>query len=197
VCPETVPWRFTDREANAFSGQGLVPVLVDGDRIVFDSWTIAQHLEHTRPGPSLMGDATALPLLHFLRGWTDRILQPAIGRMIIADVVEHLHDKDKAYFRQSREQRFGLPLEAISADREQRLPAFRQSLEPMRTVLAASAYLGGASPAYADYLVFGAFQWARCTSSFRLLAEDDPVAAWRDRLLDAFGGLARAAPGYD
>jgi hypothetical protein len=29
-----------------------------------------------------------------------------------------------------------------------------------------------------------------------LLAEDDPVYAWRERLLDAFGGLARSAPGF-
>jgi glutathione S-transferase len=197
IVPETVPWRFTDREAIAFSGQGLVPVLVDGDRTVFDSWAIAQHLERTRPAPSLFGGGAHLPLLHFVRGWTDRILHPAIGRMIIADVAGHLHEKDRAYFRQSREQRFGMALDAISADRDERLPAFRQSLEPVRTVLASSAYLGGESPAYADYLVFGAFQWARCTSAFRLLEEDDPVAAWRERLLDAFGGLARAAPGYD
>lgn len=197
VAAETVPWRFTDREAIAFSGQGLVPVLVDGDQTVFDSWTIAQHLERTRPGPSLLGGEGALPLLHFLRGWADRILHPAIGRMIIGDVIAHLHDKDRDYFRQSREQRFGMPLEAISADRDQRLPAFRQSLEPLRTALAVSPYLGGERPAYADYVVFGAFQWARCTSPYRLLAEDDPVSAWRDRLLDAFGGLARSAPGYD
>ena len=34
---DTIPWRFTDKDAIAFSGQGRVPVLVDGDRIVFDS----------------------------------------------------------------------------------------------------------------------------------------------------------------
>jgi glutathione S-transferase len=44
--------------------------------------------------------------------------------------------------------------------------------------------------------VFGGFQWARIVSPFRLLAEDDPVFAWRDKLLDAFDGLARATPGY-
>jgi len=38
---------------------------------------------------------------------------------------------------------------------------------------------------------------ARCISPFPLLAADDPIALWRGRLLDAFGGLARAAPGYD
>ena len=35
--------------------------------------------------------------------------------------------------------------------------------------------------------------WARCTSAQELLAPDDAVHAWRERLLDAHGGLARAA----
>jgi hypothetical protein len=30
-----------------------------------------------------------------------------------------------------------------------------------------------------------------------MLAADDPLAQWRGRLLDACGGLARQAPGYD
>ena len=28
---EAIPWRFTEKQSIAFSGQGLVPVLVDGD----------------------------------------------------------------------------------------------------------------------------------------------------------------------
>jgi glutathione S-transferase len=33
-------------------------------------------------------------------------------------------------------------------------------------------------------------------SPFKLLMEDDPVYAWRGRLLDAFDGLARKSPSY-
>jgi hypothetical protein len=44
--------------------------------------------------------------------------------------------------------------------------------------------------------VFGAFQWARVVSPFKLLMEDDPVYAWRERLLDAFDGMARTSRGY-
>ena len=44
--------------------------------------------------------------------------------------------------------------------------------------------------------MFGGFQWARAISAFRLLKEDDPIYAWRETLLDAFGGMARRAPGY-
>ena len=43
---ETIPWRFTDKAALAFSGQGRVPVIRDGDRVVSDSWAIAQPSPH-------------------------------------------------------------------------------------------------------------------------------------------------------
>jgi glutathione S-transferase len=38
-------------------------------------------------------------------------------------------------------------------------------------------------------------QWARAISDFELLASEDPVAAWRGRLLDASAGLP-AVPAY-
>jgi hypothetical protein len=37
------------------------------------------------------------------------------------------------------------------------------------------------------------FQWTRRVSSFELLEDKNPIAAWRSRMLDLFGGLARAA----
>ncbi|WZB68745.1 glutathione binding-like protein [Achromobacter xylosoxidans] len=77
---------------------------------------------------------------------------------------------------------------------EEQLAALRASLLPLRQTLARQPYLAGQQPAYADYAVFGFFMWARCTSALELLAADDPVAAWRERLLDAHGGLARQAP---
>jgi glutathione S-transferase len=70
-------------------------------------------------------------------------------------------------------------------------------IEPMRLTLKTQAYLGGEKPNYFDYIVFGGFQWARVVSPFfKLLAEGDPIYAWRERLLDAFDGMARRSPGY-
>ena len=89
-----------------------------------------------------------------------------------------------------------MSLEEVVADREARLPAFRASLEPVRQMLARQEFLGGEQPLYADYTLFGAFQWARAISDFSLLAADDTVAAWRGRMLGLFGGLAGAAIGY-
>jgi hypothetical protein len=81
-------------------------------------------------------------------------------------------------------------------DREARLPAFRASLDPLRRTVERQNFVSGEAPAYPDYIVFGAFQWARAISDFELLAADDPVRAWRGRMLDLFGGLARRAPAY-
>lgn len=194
---DAVPWRFTEKEKIAFSGQGLVPVIVDGDTVVHDSWKIAQYLEARYPDrPSLFGD-NALAQIRFIQGWADGVLHPAVGRLLMSDIAAVLDAKDQAYFRESREKRIGMTLEAFSGDREQRLPDFRRSLQPIRLPLADFPFLGGNAPTYADYIVFGAFQWARCTSAFRLLADDDPVLAWRRRIEGLFGGLAGSAPAFD
>lgn len=66
----------------------------------------------------------------------------------------------------------------------------------MRAALQAQPFLAGAAPAYADFIAFGAFQWARCISPFMLLVDDDPVAHWRARMLACFDGLAGRAVGY-
>ena len=46
---DCLPWRFTEKEKIKFSGQERVPVLVDGDHTVSDSWQIAKYLEAEYP----------------------------------------------------------------------------------------------------------------------------------------------------
>jgi glutathione S-transferase len=194
---ETIPWRFTEKDVIAFSGQGRVPVLIDGDHVVSDSWAIAVHLEVTYPDrQSLFHGQGGRASTRFVNTWADGVLVGGIVRLVVTDILAHLDERDRAYFRETREKRLGAPLETVSADREERVSVFRQSLEPLRALLAAQPFLGGETPAYADYIVFGCFQWARCISAFPLLLEDDPIWAWRDKLLSAFDGFARNALGY-
>ena len=54
---ESVPWRFTEKDAIAFSGQDRVPVMMDGDREVHDSWAIALYLDETYPRRPEIGRA--------------------------------------------------------------------------------------------------------------------------------------------
>src|SRR5271169_341398 len=193
---ETIPWRFTDKGVIAFSKQGSVPVLVDGNHVVSDSWAIANYLEDTYANrPSLFRGEGGRAVTKFINAWADG-LNGALAPLIVSDIFGLLDDKDRTYFRETREKRFGTTLETVGANRDADVLAWRKLLQPLRAVLGAQPYLGGATPAYADYAVFGCFQWARCVSPFRLLLEDDPVWAWRGRLLSAFDSYPGKAIGY-
>jgi glutathione S-transferase len=191
---DTIAWRFTEKEAIAPSGQGKVPVLVDGDRWLSDSWKIAEYLEAAHPDrPSLFGSAGEKALTRFVNQWTTEILHPALARVILPDVFAVLHQMDRAYFRTSREAAFGTSIAALADRRDEALATLRGLLKPLRSTLAVQPYLTGDGPAYADHIAFAAFQWARVVSQIVLVSDDDPIAGWIARMLDAYGGLARAA----
>ena len=193
----TIPWHFTEKERIAPSGQGRVPVLVDRGRWIHDSWTIAEYLEETYPLlPSLFGGGPGRALARFYNNWADTILHPGLMRFTLLDIYRHLHEDDKAYFRRTREDRFGTTLEAYVTDRERHLDSFRASLAPLRLTLQAQPFLSGETALYPDYIVFGSFQWVRAISDYSVLAADDPVAAWRSRMLGLFDGLGAKAKGY-
>ena len=116
-----------------------------------------------------------------------------IARLILRDIFDVIDAGDRDYFRQSREARFGITLDAVQDGRETRVAAFRESLLPLRLVLRQLPWLGGEAPSYADCIIAGTLMWPHCSSRFEVLAEDDPIAAWFERMLDLYGGLGRAA----
>jgi glutathione S-transferase len=194
---ETIPWRYTEKEAIAPYKASAVPVLVDGSNSVYDSWAIALYLDEVYPSrPRLFEGSGERTLGDFFAQWTAKALHGALFPVIILDLFGKVHPKDKAYFRESREKRFGMPLEKFGADPKGALAGFRGVLEPVRPVLVQNAFLHGNGPGFADYCLFGTFQWARCVSPTRLLEPDDPLYAWRERLLKMYDGYAWKAKGY-
>jgi glutathione S-transferase len=194
---ETVPWRFIEKDKLPQPNAGRVPVIVDDGRVVHDSSAIADYLEDRYADrPSLFGGETGRGLARFVQNSTETVLQVGLIRLVLLDIYRHLDSANQAYFRGDREKRFGMTLEDFVGDRNARLPAFRASLDPLRRTVERQDFVSGKAPAYADYIVFGAFQWARAISDFEVLAADDPVRAWRGRMLDLFDGLARRAPAY-
>ena len=196
---EAIPWRFTDSDVIApyYTGgaAALVPVLLDDETAVCDSWAIAEYLEEAYPGqPSLFDGEAGKRHARFHKHWNESQLHLAITRMIVLDIHKHLHEKDQAYFRSSREKRLGKPLEQVVADRENGRIEFTKLLTPLRNTVKEQPFLSGESPAYGDYVAFGTFQWARATSKFDLLAADDPVWHWRERMLGLFDGYAAGFP---
>jgi glutathione S-transferase len=197
LAAQSIPWCFTEKGAIAPHNSEKVPVLLDGETSVADSWAIANYLEDNYPDrPSLFGGEGGRALGRMMNWWGDVTVMGGMFPLIVADIPSLLKPVDAAYFRKTREARFGKPLEEVGAERDKSVESFRKTLDPMRQTLKTQAYLGGDAPNYADYIVFGPFQWARVVSPFKLLTEDDPLYAWRERLLDAFDGMARKSPGY-
>ena len=194
---ETIPWRLTEKSTIAPYNSERVPVMVDNGYGIADSWKIANYLDDRYPDrPSLFGGKAARALARFYNQWTDATLHGAIGLIVVPDILSHLDPRDRNYFRTSREARLGTTLESLAANRDSYLSSLQQVIEPLRQTLAAQSYLAGDAPLYPDFIVFGAFQWARSISQVPLVQPSDPIEAWRQRLLDLFDGLARSAPGY-
>ncbi len=190
---QSVPWRFTETDRLAFANHDKVPVLVDGDTVVVESWRIGQYLDEAYPATrKLIQGAPAT--YGFALAWSESVLFATASRLIVSDIPALLDEADRAYFVQSREARYGMTLAQVTADREARLPGFRASLQPMRRMLRDQPFFGGEAPDFADCAVFGGFMWARVVGPLELLAPDDAVHAWRERMLDQAGGMARGVP---
>ncbi|MDF1631758.1 glutathione S-transferase family protein [Mycoplana sp. MJR14] len=170
-----------------------VPLLRDGERLVRDSFDIALYLDEAYPGrPTLFGGDGGRAMARFVEGWSQTTLHPAVMRIALVDIHDMLGPEDQSYFRTSREDRLGQPLEAVVAARDDEIAAFAGKLEPLRTMLKSQPFIGGEGPLFADYIVFGALQWLRVTSTAKVLADDDPVALWFGRVLDLHDGLGRS-----
>ncbi len=190
---ETIPWRFTDKAIIAFSGQPRVPVLVDGDRTISDSFVIAEYLEeHYSDHPPLFPSGS-VAAARFVNAWADSVVNPGLARLVVTDIFKILSPKDQPYFRETREKLWGCTLEELTADRDTTVLAFRKSLQPARMVLKSQTWLGGDQPDYADYALAGSFMWAHCVSRFAFLEPEDVLSEWFARVRDLFGGLGENA----
>jgi glutathione S-transferase len=179
---QTVPVPFTGIGAIGRGSFKTVPVLVDGERMIGDSFAIADHLEAGHPGPSLFapgepGKAAA----RVLEGLMNGLVQPAISPLMGADIHDRLQEVDKAYFRSSREHRFGKTLEEAQADRPARLAEVRKLMLPVRHALRDRPFLGGDRPMMTDAIPFGTLAWAEAIGTLDLIADDAVLRGWFDR----------------
>src|SRR5450755_4351153 len=139
---QSIPWRFTEKDAIAPHKSEKVPVLIDGETSVVDSWTIANYLEDHYPDrPSLFGGEGGRAVGRMMNWWGDVTVVGGMFQLIVADIPAHLQSVDAAYCRQSREARFGKPLEEVVAGRNKSVEGFRKSLDPLRLTLKSQKYL--------------------------------------------------------
>jgi glutathione S-transferase len=191
---ESVPTPFT-RVPDTPGGARIVPVIEDRGQIVADSFAVALYLEEAYPDrPSLFGGKGGLAMARFIEGWAQTQLHSVLGLAAIMDIHDMLDPVDQVYLRESREKRFGMSLEAARDKGQAQLQTLSARLDPLRMMLKSQDFIGGDGPLFADYIVFGAFQWVRICSSQAALEDGDPVRAWFERCLDLHGAIGRAVP---
>ena len=192
---ESVPWHFTDTEVLEARGGSRVPHIVDGETSLGDSWAIARYLDETYGGrPALMADAGARVRAKFVESWCVATVFRALRPLAVHSVFEIIADKDKAYFRQSREAMMGCRLEEISKDAAAEAHVLNDALKPMASALAEAEFVAGAAPDYSDYVLFGTLMWPYMVCRDNPLEMTGPVGLWFERMLDLFDGYARSAP---
>jgi glutathione S-transferase len=198
--PEVVPTRFADVDRiRALSGQHFVPIIEDDGQVVHDSWSIACHLEDRFPDrPSLFGGAIGRGTTRLVNNWSDTVLAPAMRPLFYADFIRCIDPGDRGYFRSSRESQLGTTLEQYSANRDALLPRLVDACVPLERTLSEQAFLAGSAPAYADYVVFSVFQWARIGSSRDVLADTNLTATreWRSRMVALYDNLGDRFAGF-
>ncbi|TIN51356.1 MAG: glutathione S-transferase family protein, partial [Mesorhizobium sp.] len=187
-----VPTRFLEVPKVEGGVSKTVPVIRDGERVVADSFAIALYLDEAYPErPTLFGGEGGNATARFIERWSQLTIHPYLMTVLLTDLHSMQDEANRAYFRESREQRLGKRLEEVVAGRDEGLAGFRASLEPLRSMLSYQPFIGGTSPLFADYIVFGALQWARVASPYQLLETGDGVAEWFERCLDLHGGIGR------
>ena len=199
--PEVIETRFADVDRiRRLSGQSMTPIIEDDEVVVHDTWAIACHLEDRYPDrPSLFGGPIGRGTARLVVIWSDTVLAPALRPQIYADFVRVIDPGDRAYFRSSREAQLGMTLEAYCAERDAKLPVVAEVCRVLERTLAVQPFLAGPAPAYVDYTVFSAFQWARIGSPrdvLALLSEVDALRDWRGRMIALYGGMGERFAGY-
>ncbi|MDI3288560.1 glutathione S-transferase N-terminal domain-containing protein [Polyangium sp. 15x6] len=182
---ETTPVAMTDIKALEGGAFKTVPILKDGERVVGDSWAIADYLDEAYPDrPRLFHSPEERGLCRFLEAWLFSGVLQQVLRFYLKDIHDLLLEKDRAYFRQSRESRFGCTLEEAAAGREARLDAMRASFDPARITLIhqGQPFLSGQTPGYADCILAGVFLWIETIGTVPLLMEGDPLVAYLERV---------------
>jgi len=181
---DVIPTPFTG-VATIESGESRrVPVIRDADTIVEESFEIAKYLETSYPqAPTLFNGPGGEALTQHIISWSQTKLHSEIAKLAMLDIHNAL----------APEKMVGCTLEEFDTKFPKNGESLMKALHPLEVTLKQQPFIGGDTPLFADYVVFGALQWLRTCSDEAYLPQDNAVAAWFNTLLDLYDGVGRQA----
>lgn len=189
---DTVPLRFTEKENYPDPEYGLLPVLDDDGEIVRDSAEIIAYLDKKYPENPFFNSEGERAAADFVNAFLGAHLFSALAPFMFIRVHKVLAPEDQVYFRETREKRFGVTLEALAAD--EALPGkITAALTTLGAPLQKHDFFGGEKPNMIDYQVASPLMWKRSITTEELYETPDTVAAWFERILDLYDGYCRKA----
>ncbi|MGP0171890.1 glutathione S-transferase [Pseudomonas sp. NCHU5208] len=189
------PIRFGEKALIEFSGQKLVPVLVDDGQSVHDSLTIFAYLDQRYPERPLLGDGLAAERARLVERLSFHMVRLPLLKILLPRIGQVIDPADREYFRSSREQMLGMSLEDF-ADPQGGERLFREGVAPLEMWLRDQPFLEGQAPGACDYLLAGMLLWAWCLGA-QPWAEESALGAWFTRIRLAYerdhGPIRRAS----
>ena len=182
---ESVRLGFTDiKEKMSFASKGKVPTLMDGDKVIEDSMAIARYLDEAYP-QTKQAFASEVEYQHnvMLDHLTMMQLLFPIFMGCALKLYEGAFEKDKDYFRTSREARMGMTLEQAYDQRDVYFETASNNLKLYLTPLKSADYFAGSEAGYVDYIFYGILQWARGGQAEQVFnIDDEALQDWISRM---------------
>ena len=191
---ESIATPFTSVATVEGGDSRRVPVIRDGDTVVEESFKIAEYLDEKYPdSPKLLHSGVDKAMTNFIINWSQTQLHPLVARMAIMEIHDALAPADQEFFRTTREKMFGMSLEDFAIKMAATPDDLKKALVPLELTLKGQKFIGGDTPHFADYVVFGALQWLRICKGEAVLPQEGTVANWFNSLLNMYDGMGRAA----
>lgn len=124
-----------------------VPVLVDDENVIQDSFEIAQYVDNKFPGASIFQGNIALH--EFIYNWFAEI-KGTLFKLVILDIADKLDDESKKYYIKKNTALYGDLETAALKDRDENVKWIQKNLNLLLGNLKKNVFLSGETTGWTD-----------------------------------------------
>ena len=184
---QSIPIKFTEKKLIEFSNQKLLPVLVDEDKVISDSWNIAIYLDKKYPFNQNLIAESEIKFNLFINQWADKMLNAAIIKIVIYDITKNLDSEDKEYFINSRTKKFGISPKDMADKSIASLSQLYKHTTFLNSILEKQNFISGHNVGYSDFIIAGSLKWGMQVCDTNLLDEKNSYTTnWYNKIENLF-----------